>query len=114
MSRVSFRNLKSSAVAMVAVPDRIPSFLKWSVAPIAALAAMAFVSSVTPASAGEYCRKDVTSQVVSCSFASLEQCQWTSAGRGGDCFRDPWLSAADKHASALNANAQVRTHRVAR
>jgi uncharacterized protein DUF3551 len=113
MSRISLRKLRSSAVAIAAAPDHIQSFLKWSVVPIAALAAIAFVSSVKPASAGEYCRKDVTSQVVSCSFASLEQCQSTSAGRGGDCFRDPWLAAADKHASALSANAKLRAHRAA-
>jgi hypothetical protein len=70
---------------------------------LAALAAMSFVSSATPASAGEYCRKDVTSQVVSCSFDTLEQCQGTSSGRGGDCFRDPWLPAADTFAHAPHA-----------
>ena len=60
-------------------------------APIAALCTIAVFLPATPASAGEYCRKDVMSQMVSCSFDSLEQCQWTSSGRGGDCFRDPWL-----------------------
>jgi hypothetical protein len=59
----------------------IQTFLKWSLVPLAALAAMAFVSLTRPASAGEYCRKDVTSQVVSCSFDTLEQCQETSSGR---------------------------------
>ena len=78
------------------ISDHIQSFLKWSVASTTALAAMASVSSTTPASAGEYCRRDVTSQVVSCSFDSLEQCEWTSSGRGGDCFRDPSLPAAEK------------------
>ena len=65
--------------------------LKLSAAPITALSALAFVAMATPASAGEYCRKDVTSAVVSCSFDTLAQCQGMSSGRGGDCFRDPFL-----------------------
>ena len=72
-------------------------------APIAVLCTMAVFSSATPASAGEYCRKDVMSQMVSCSFDSLEQCQWTSSGRGGDCFRDPWLPPAHTLAYAPSA-----------
>jgi hypothetical protein len=68
-------------------------FLKLSAAPITALGALAFVAMVTPASAYEYCRKDVTSAVVSCSFDTLAQCQDMSSGRGGDCFRDPFLPA---------------------
>ena len=67
--------------------------LKLSAAPITALSALAFVAMATPASAGEYCRKDVTSAVVSCSFDTLAQCQGMSSGRGGDCFRDPFLPA---------------------
>jgi hypothetical protein len=58
-----------------------------------ALSALAFVAMATPASAGEYCRKDVTSAVVSCSFDTLAQSQDMSSGRGGDCFRDPFLPA---------------------
>jgi len=45
----------------------------------------------TPASAGEYCRTDVTSHMQSCSFDTMEQCQAMSSGRGGSCFRDPFL-----------------------
>jgi hypothetical protein len=69
-------------------------FLKLSAAPITALCALAFVTMATPASAGEYCRKDVTSAVVSCGFDTLAQCQDMSAGRGGDCYRDPFLPDA--------------------
>jgi hypothetical protein len=57
--------LKFSTVSIANVFDHIQTFLKWSFVPLAALAAMAFVSTTRPASAGEYCRKDVTSQVVS-------------------------------------------------
>jgi hypothetical protein len=103
MSDLSIRSLKSSTVSIAKVSDHIHTFLRWSVVPIAALIAVGFISSARPASAGEYCRKDVTSQVVSCSFDSLEQCQWTSSGRGGDCFRDPWLPAANTLAYAPHA-----------
>jgi hypothetical protein len=30
----------------------------------------------------------------------MEQCQATSSGRGGDCFRDPFLPANDAYAYA--------------
>ena len=85
-------------------------FLKLSAAPITALCALAFVTVATPASAGEYCRKDVTSAVVSCGFDTLAQCQDMSAGRGGDCYRDPFLTDAR---SAL-AYAPKATHSKAR
>jgi hypothetical protein len=47
----------------------------------------------TPAAASpnEYCRQDVTSGMRSCSFATMEQCQAMSSGRGGSCYRDPFL-----------------------
>jgi hypothetical protein len=91
MSRLS--SLESQATALRA----------FSAASIVALSAFALSSFATPASAGAYCRADVTSRVVSCSFDSLEQCQWTAAGRGGDCFRDPFLPARDRFAYAPNA-----------
>jgi hypothetical protein len=53
--------------------------------------ALAFVAMTTPASAGEYCRTD-SSNMRSCGFDTLEQCQATSAGRGGPCERDPFLA----------------------
>jgi hypothetical protein len=87
--------------------------LKTSIAPITALCALAFFTMATPASAGEYCRKDVTSAVVSCSFDTLAQCQDMSSGRGGDCYRDPFLadarSALAYAPKALHSNA--RAHR---
>jgi len=102
-------------LAAIEPPAHIRSLLKWSLVPLAALAAMAFVSSATQASAGEYCRKDVTSQVVSCGFDSLDQCQWTSSGRGGDCYRDPWLPAADALAYAPHAlHARPAAHHAAK
>src|SRR3977135_4323589 len=68
--------------------------LKMTAAPAAALFALAYVAMATPAAAGpsEYCRQDVTSGMRSCSFETLAQCQATSAGRGGGCYRDPFLA----------------------
>jgi hypothetical protein len=103
MSRPVTPTLKSATGAAADASAHIKRILKWSATPIVALTALAFFSSATPASAGEFCRKDVTSQVVSCSFSSLEQCQSTSSGRGGDCFRDPWLPAANALAYAPKA-----------
>jgi Protein of unknown function (DUF3551) len=67
-----------------------------SAAPMAGLCAMALVALATPASAGpnEYCRQDVTSGMRACGFATLEQCQTMSSGRGGGCYRDPFLPEA--------------------
>ena len=71
-------------------------FFKLSTAPMAGLFAMALVAVATPASAGPngYCRQDVTSGMRSCSFATMEQCQAMSSGRGGACYRDPFLPEA--------------------
>jgi len=88
--------------------------LKLTAAPAIALAASAFMSVAAPtrASAYEYCRKDVTSAVTSCSFDTMEQCKAMSSGRGGDCFRDPFLPARGALAYApkpLDAK-HARTH----
>jgi hypothetical protein len=70
--------------------------LKMTLAPAAALFTLAFVATTTPASANpnEFCRQDITSGMRSCSFSSLEQCQEMSSGRGGTCYRDPFLADA--------------------
>src|SRR5436305_15070506 len=80
---------------------------------LSALGALAFMATATPASAGAYCRKDVTSAVVSCSFETLAQCQDMSSGRGGDCYRDPFLpTAGSAYAFAPNAaHSNSRGHR---
>jgi hypothetical protein len=70
---------------------KMKQFLKMTAAP-AALFTLAFVTMATPAAAYEYCRQDITSGMRSCSFTTLEQCQAMSSGRGGDCYRDPFLS----------------------
>jgi hypothetical protein len=68
-------------------------FLKLASGPAAALvAAIAFGAINLPeANAGEFCRTDVTGHMTSCGFDSMAQCHATSAGVGGDCFRDPAL-----------------------
>jgi hypothetical protein len=73
---------------------KMKQLLKVTAAPAAALFALAFIAMTTSATAkpGEYCRQDVTSAMRSCSFSSLEQCQAMSAGRGGSCYRDPFLT----------------------
>lgn len=75
-------------------------FLNLTAAPATALCALAFASFATPAAAGEYCRRDVTAGIVGCSFDTMEQCQAMSSGRGGDCFRDPFLPAGNAFAYA--------------
>jgi hypothetical protein len=65
-------------------------FLRLTAAPATALFAMAFVAMARPAAAGEFCRQD-TSGMLGCGFSSMEQCQASSSGRGGSCFRDPFL-----------------------
>ena len=67
--------------------------LKFSAAPITALFVLAFVGMATPAAAAkyEYCRQDPISGMRSCGFENMEQCEAMSSGRGGTCFRDPFL-----------------------
>ncbi len=62
----------------------------------AAIASAAFFGGAGPAAAKdyEYCRRDVTSFMLQCGFETLAQCQETSFGRGGDCFRNPSLGSA--------------------
>ena len=82
---------------------------------VAALAwAMITFATAAPATAGEFCRKDITSAVVSCSFDTMDQCQAMSSGRGGDCFRDPFLKdASSALAYAPKASRVRRSHKVA-
>jgi hypothetical protein len=76
----------------------------------AAIACAAFLGTAAPAAAKdyEYCRRDVTSAMVSCGFDTLAQCQDMSSGRGGDCIRNPSLGGA---ANAYAYAPIARTHR---
>jgi hypothetical protein len=55
------------------------------------VAASVGAMNANPAHAGEYCRTDITAHMTSCPYATMEQCQMTQQGNGGDCFRDPNL-----------------------
>jgi hypothetical protein len=74
--------------------------LKLSAAPATALLALAYVAMATPAAAAkyEYCRQDPISGMRSCAFETVEQCQAMSSGRGGTCFRDPFLADTSAYA----------------
>ena len=63
--------------------------------PAATLVAAAIFGAISTgsASAGEFCRRDVTGFMVGCGFSTMQQCKDASAGIGGDCFRDPNLAA---------------------
>lgn len=77
-------------------------FLRLGVPATAIVAAAIFGALTTgSATAGEFCRMDVTGHMTSCGFASLEQCKAASAGIGGDCFRDPWLATGSNPANAF-------------
>ena len=76
-------------------------------APASAIAAAAIFGALTTgsATAGEFCRQDVTGHMTGCGYSSMEQCQAASAGVGGDCFRDPWLAQKEAAGNPANANA---------
>ena len=76
--------------------------------PAAAFVAAVILGAITTgsASAGEFCRQDVSGHMVGCGFSSMEQCQAASSGIGGDCFRDPNLANSASGNSTRNAFAQ--------
>jgi len=86
--------------------------LKLAAAPsAAAIIALALISTATPASAaGKYCRKDVTSNALSCGFDTMEQCQAMSSGRGGDCMPDPWGSYNANASAPKAVHPKAKTH----
>jgi hypothetical protein len=67
------------------------SYLKLGAPAALAVAAVVGAISTGSANAGEFCRQDVTGHMTSCSYSTMQQCKDTSAGIGGDCFRDPKL-----------------------
>jgi hypothetical protein len=73
--------------------SKMKEFSKAATAPAAALVvAIALGAMIAPeASAGEFCRRDVTGHMTGCGYDSMDQCQAASSGLGGDCFRDPSL-----------------------
>jgi hypothetical protein len=79
--------------------------LKVTTASAAALVVAIALGTLTApkASAGEFCRTDVTGHMTGCGFSSMEQCQAASSGIGGDCFRDPSLPAGQSASNGRKA-----------
>jgi Protein of unknown function (DUF3551) len=77
---------------------------------VAAIALGALFAPPT-ARAGEYCSLD-DDHMTDCGFSSMEQCEATRSGIGGECFRDPFLK--DNSGATINRNAYAysprRTH----
>ena len=70
--------------------------MRWTLrltAVVAALGATTLIAA-SSAEAGDYCRRDVTGHMLGCSFSSMEQCEATRYGLGGDCLRNPFLPDA--------------------
>jgi hypothetical protein len=57
-------------------------FLLPSASSVVAVSAIVLFANATPASAYEYCRRDVTGFMLGCSFETLEQCYATESGIG--------------------------------
>jgi len=68
--------------------------LRMSASPVTALFALAFVGMATPQRrlSTSIARQDSVSGMRSCGFETMEQCQAMSSGRGGSCYRDPFLT----------------------
>jgi hypothetical protein len=63
----------------------------------AVLLRLALAMITTPsAHAGEYCFSDASSSgMLSCDFATMQQCQDSASGRAGTCERDPFYGSAN-------------------
>ena len=83
--------------------------LKIAAAPATALVAMAFVAMATPASAGDYCATN-SSGMRGCGYSSMEQCQASTAGVYGNCYRDPYLAVNTTSTSTRSAYAYGPKH----
>lgn len=70
------------------------------------VAATAFSAMLAgDASAADFCRRDVTGHMLSCSFATMAQCEATRYGLGGDCLADPFKAYHPGVESPGNATA---------
>jgi hypothetical protein len=77
------------------------SYLKLGAPTAFAVAAIlgAMSAGTDSATAGEFCRQDVTGHMTSCGFTTMQQCKDASAGIGGDCFRAPNLGSSNPGAA---------------
>lgn len=65
------------------------------------------VMTTSTAHAGEYCFSDASSSgMLSCDFATMQQCQASASGRAGTCERDPFYGSAN----SAYAHQLERTH----
>ena len=54
------------------------------------------VMTTSSAHAAEYCFSDASSsEMLSCDFATIQQCQASASGRAGTCERDPFYGSAN-------------------
>ena len=54
------------------------------------------VMTTSSAHAAEYCFSDASSSgMLSCDFATMQQCQDSASGRAGMCERDPFYGSAN-------------------
>jgi hypothetical protein len=83
------------SVQAIISETKMLSFLKIGAPTALAVAAIVGAMSTGSATAGEFCRQDVTGHMTSCSFSTMQQCKDSSAGIGGDCFRDPNLGSSN-------------------
>jgi Protein of unknown function (DUF3551) len=75
---------------------------------LAAAIALGALFAPHRARAGGYCSWD-TDYMTDCSFSSMEQCEATRSGLGGDCFRDAFLK--DNSTATINRNAHAYSPR---
>jgi Protein of unknown function (DUF3551) len=107
--------LTAQSVLVKPKRENMRQLFKLDAAPITALGALTFVTIAAPGSAHayEYCRRDITSYMLSCSFDTMAQCKATSSGRGGDCLRDPflgWVNDAYAYAPGYSPSQGRRGH----
>jgi hypothetical protein len=89
------------SVQAIISETKMLSFLKFGAPTALAIAAIVGAMSTGSAKAGEFCRQDVTGHMTSCGFSTMQQCKDSSAGIGGDCFRDPNLGSSGNPSGAF-------------
>jgi hypothetical protein len=89
------------SVQAIISETKMLSFLKIGAPTALAVAAIVGAMSTGSAKAGEFCRQDVTGHMTSCGFSTMQQCKDSSAGIGGDCFRDPNLGSSSNPSGAF-------------
>ncbi|MBR0816611.1 DUF3551 domain-containing protein [Bradyrhizobium liaoningense] len=78
------------------------------------LAALLAAMTSQSAFALEYCRRDSSSDMWNCSYATMDQCQAAVSGRGGYCRHDPFLAttAAARVARSTRSTAEANARMI--